>query len=230
MRCTKTSGRPDECSSERRLRRPRSRTRASLSFETQRLAKLVATRQAVKTTLNYLAETNGELHFFLHNYVSERPLPLDPAVDADDWLVELATTPLTKVRRASPPGTGASSLALCALSLLLATTVLTSCAPPAANAWAGIASWPCARSCYSIIALATLHTGARVCLCGLQVADPRRSSVVCAAAAAAVLGGEREVSPREVADRLMQLREHIAREMVEELQGMKHNNENVLRR
>lgn len=26
--------------------------------------------QAIKTCLNYLSETNGELHFFLHNYVS----------------------------------------------------------------------------------------------------------------------------------------------------------------
>jgi hypothetical protein len=28
-----------------------------------------AAYQAVKTVLNYLSETNGELHFFLHNYV-----------------------------------------------------------------------------------------------------------------------------------------------------------------
>jgi len=26
--------------------------------------------QAIKTVLNYLSETNGELHYFLHNYVS----------------------------------------------------------------------------------------------------------------------------------------------------------------
>jgi hypothetical protein len=26
--------------------------------------------QAVKTVLNYLSETNGELHYFLHDYVS----------------------------------------------------------------------------------------------------------------------------------------------------------------
>jgi hypothetical protein len=46
------------------------------SYETQRLLKTLLTRQAVKTVLNYLSETNGELHFFLHNYLSEHPLRL----------------------------------------------------------------------------------------------------------------------------------------------------------
>jgi hypothetical protein len=46
------------------------------SYETQRLLKTLSTRQAVKTVLNYLSETNGELHFFLHNYLSEHLLPL----------------------------------------------------------------------------------------------------------------------------------------------------------
>jgi hypothetical protein len=43
--------------------------------------------QAIKTTLNYLQETNGELHFFLHNYFAQHPLVVDPGVDADEWLV-----------------------------------------------------------------------------------------------------------------------------------------------
>lgn len=46
-------------------------------------------RQALKTTLNYLSETNGELHFFLHNYVSEHPLPLDGKADPDEWLTQV---------------------------------------------------------------------------------------------------------------------------------------------
>jgi hypothetical protein len=34
--------------------------------------------------LNYLSETNGEMHFFLHDYVASNPLPLDGRVDADE--------------------------------------------------------------------------------------------------------------------------------------------------
>lgn len=64
----------------------------------------------------------------------------------------------------------------------------------------------------------------------LQVVDPRRSSVVSAAAAAAVMNGEREVSPREVAERIMKLREHIAKEAIEELQVIPRDNDTVLRR
>lgn len=33
--------------------------------------------QAVKTVLNYLSETNGELHYFLHNYVRIYADPAD---------------------------------------------------------------------------------------------------------------------------------------------------------
>lgn len=39
-----------------------------------------------------------------------------------------------------------------------------------------------------------------------SVSDPRRSSVVSAAAVAAATGGVREVSPREVVERVMNLR------------------------
>ncbi|EFJ52107.1 hypothetical protein VOLCADRAFT_86928 [Volvox carteri f. nagariensis] len=57
-----------------------------------------ATIKAIKTTLNYLSETNGELHFFLHNYWAENPLVMDGNADADEWLVRLAATPWTKVQ------------------------------------------------------------------------------------------------------------------------------------
>ena len=30
-----------------------------------------------------------ELHFFLHNYVSEHPLPLDGKADPDEWLTQV---------------------------------------------------------------------------------------------------------------------------------------------
>ncbi|KAG2450240.1 hypothetical protein HYH02_000337 [Chlamydomonas schloesseri] len=132
--------------------------RTAYSVETQRLLKCILTRQAIKTTMNYLSETNGELHFFLHNYWAEHPLAVDPAVDADEWLVQLAATPWTKVQ------------------------------------------------------------------------DPRRSSVVSAAAQAAVMNGEREVSPREVAERIMRLREHIAKEMAEDLARVPADNTEVLKR
>ncbi|GIL73184.1 hypothetical protein Vretimale_4766 [Volvox reticuliferus] len=128
------------------------------SYETGRLLKCLLTRQAIKTTLNYLSETNGELHYFLHNYWAENPMVMDGSTDADEWLVRLASTPWTKVQ------------------------------------------------------------------------DPRRSSVVSAAAAAAVLNGEREVSPREVAERIMRLREHIAKEMTEDLSRIGSDNIDVLKR
>ncbi|KAG2499951.1 hypothetical protein HYH03_002236 [Edaphochlamys debaryana] len=141
-----------------RGRAPEAVARTAYSFESRRLLKCILTRQAIKTTLNYLSETNGELHFYLHNYWADNPLVVDPAVDADEWLVKLATTPLTKVQ------------------------------------------------------------------------DPRRSSVVTAAAAAAVLNGEREVSPRELAERIMRLREHIAAEMAEDLGAIREDNVQVQRR
>ncbi|WIA12739.1 hypothetical protein OEZ85_006377 [Tetradesmus obliquus] len=132
--------------------------RTAYSYETQRLLKTLLTRQAVKTVLNYLSETNGELHFFLHNYLSEHPLPLAGETDADAWLVELASSPYT------------------------------------------------------------------------TVSDPRRSSVPTVAAKAVVMQGERAVSPRDVADRIMGLREHIAQEMQEELGAIHGANSDVNRR
>lgn len=137
---------------------PRATPPTAFSFETQRLVKVIATRQAVKTLLNYLSETNGEQHLWLHSYVAETPLPLSGQTDADEWLARLATTPLTKVQ------------------------------------------------------------------------DPRRSSVPSIAAATAVLNGEREVSPRDVAERIMSLRQHIASEMAEGLAGIGEANAAVRRR
>eukprot|EP00877_Chromochloris_zofingiensis_P002554 jgi/Chrzof1/1229/Cz01g45160.t1 len=113
-------------------------SRTAYSYETKRLMKCVLTRQAIKTVLNYLSETNGELHYYLHNYVSEHPIPLSADTDADEWLVALATTPYTKFDQ-QPAFSLASSI---------------------------------------------------------KVQDPRRSSVPSAAAAAAVMQGGREVSPR----------------------------------
>ncbi|GBF98886.1 hypothetical protein Rsub_11524 [Raphidocelis subcapitata] len=130
----------------------------AFSYETQRLVKLIATRQAVKTLLNYLSETNGEQHLWLHNFVADHPLPLSGETDADEWVARLATCPLTTVQ------------------------------------------------------------------------DPRRSSVPTAVAAAAVLQGEREVSPRDVAERVLALRAHIAEEMSEGLGRMPEANAAVRRR
>lgn len=132
--------------------------RTAYSFETSLLVRTLVTRQAIKTVLNYLSETNGELHFFLHNYISDNPLPLGGTVDPDEWLVALASTPLSKVK------------------------------------------------------------------------DPRRSSVASAASHAAATAGEREVSPREVAERILGLRQHIATEVMEELGGMGQANAGVTRR
>ena len=130
----------------------------AFSYETQRLVKVLATRQALKTVLNYLSETNGEQHLWLHNYIADNALPLGGDADADEWIARLASTPLTRV------------------------------------------------------------------------SDPRRSSVPSVAAAAAVLDGEREVSPRDVADRVLALRAHIALEMAEVLAGMDDANAAVRRR
>eukprot|EP00878_Enallax_costatus_P006853 GHUV01007181.1.p1 GENE.GHUV01007181.1~~GHUV01007181.1.p1 ORF type:complete len:247 (+),score=27.52 GHUV01007181.1:42-782(+) len=140
------------------LARPSAVGRTAYSYETSRLVKTIVTRQAVKTVLNYLSETNGELHFFLHNYISENSLPLAGDTDADEWLIALASSPLTSVQ------------------------------------------------------------------------DPRRSSVASVAAAAAVTQGTREVSPRDVAERIMGLREHIAQEVMEELTKITQANTDVRRR
>lgn len=62
-----------------------------------------------------------------------------------------------------------------------------------------------------------------------KVSDPRRSSVVSAASVAAATKGEREVSPREVVERILNLRDHIAKEMIEELSTIPRDNANVMR-
>lgn len=53
--------------------------------------------QAIKTCLNYLSETNGELHYFLHNYVSDRlaaDLPLTVSTSTQPQSHAAARTPL----------------------------------------------------------------------------------------------------------------------------------------
>ena len=62
-----------------------------------------------------------------------------------------------------------------------------------------------------------------------QVSDPSRSSIVSVASAEAATNGTREVSPRDIVERIMGLRDHIAQEMVEELGTIKSCNSNVLR-
>ena len=62
-----------------------------------------------------------------------------------------------------------------------------------------------------------------------KVSDPSRSSIVSVASAQAATNGVREVSPRDVVERIMGLREHIAQEMVEDLGAIKSSNSNVLR-
>ncbi len=93
-----------------------------------------------------------------HLQVHANPLPLSGSIDADDWLAELAATPLT------------------------------------------------------------------------SVADPRRSSIPSAAAAAAVTDGVREVSPRDVAERIIALRSHVALEVQEDLELLPRDNDAVRRR
>ena len=77
--------------------------------------KALVTRQALKTMLNYLSETNGEMHFFLNNYVADHPLPMNGSTDADDWIVDLASTPLSRVQdpsRSSVPSVAAAAAVL----------------------------------------------------------------------------------------------------------------------
>lgn len=62
--------------------------------------------------------------------------------------------------------------------------------------------------------------------------DPRRSSVVTAATLAAVTNGEREISPRDIAERIMALRIEIARELGYDTQPEKvrSGNQEMLRK
>ncbi|CAD7701607.1 unnamed protein product [Ostreobium quekettii] len=123
--------------------------------ETKALLRSLVTRQALKTLLHYLEETNPQLHYFLHAHVVEHPLKMDGS--SEDWLTELAATPLTKVR------------------------------------------------------------------------DPRRSTAPTMEAEAAVKG-EKEVSPRDLAERILELRAQIAQEVAEDAELMPGFNDAVLRR
>ena len=72
--------------------------------QTERRFVDLITIQAIKNTLHYLQETNGEMHMYLHAYVAEHPIANE---DMDEWLSALASTPLTRVvdpRRSSVPG------------------------------------------------------------------------------------------------------------------------------
>ena len=53
--------------------------------------------------------------------------------------------------------------------------------------------------------------------------------MVSVAAVESATNGIREVSPREVVERVLNLREHIALEMLEELGTIKADNSNVMR-
>lgn len=73
------------------------------------------TIQALKNVLHYLQETNGEMHMFLHQYVTENPFELGADRTMDDWLTQLAAQPLVRVkdpRRSSIPGPAAEEAAL----------------------------------------------------------------------------------------------------------------------
>jgi hypothetical protein len=117
------------------------------------------TRQAVRTLLHYLSETNGEMHLFLNEYLAAHPLVVDAQHSAREWLATLAAQPLTRV---SDPGRAS--------------------APSAA---------------------------------ALSAADPVK--------------GVREVSPREVVERVLALRVDIASEMCADLEKTRDGNASVLR-
>jgi hypothetical protein len=73
------------------------------------------TIQALKNVLHYLQETNGEMHMFLHQYVTENPFELGADRSMDDWLTQLAAQPMVRVkdpRRSSIPGPAAEEAAL----------------------------------------------------------------------------------------------------------------------
>lgn len=47
----------------------------------------------------FLSETNGEMYHWLHNYVADHPLPnFADRTTPEEWLSELASSPLAKVR------------------------------------------------------------------------------------------------------------------------------------
>ena len=63
-----------------------------------------------------------------------------------------------------------------------------------------------------------------------SVSDPRRSSVCGPAGEEAYLRGQREVSPRDIAERVLSLRQDLAKDFIVELEKVPVNNEAILRR
>ena len=83
--------------------------------QTERKFLDLITVQALKNVLHYLQESNGEMHMYLHNYISENPIQLSEQRSMEDWLTGLASRPLTRVndpRRSSVPGPAAEEAAL----------------------------------------------------------------------------------------------------------------------
>lgn len=83
--------------------------------QTERKFLDLITVQALKNVLHYLQESNGEMHMYLHNYISENPIQLGDSHSMEDWLTGLAARPLTRVndpRRSSVPGPAAEEAAL----------------------------------------------------------------------------------------------------------------------
>lgn len=49
-------------------------------------------------------QTNGQNHLYLHQFLVDNPIKVDSFGAADEWLVKLACTPITKIQaRALPP-------------------------------------------------------------------------------------------------------------------------------
>ena len=75
--------------------------------QTERKFLDMITIQALKNLLHFLQETNGEMHMYLHNHITENPFELSETRSMEDWLTDLAAKPLTRVndpRRSSVPG------------------------------------------------------------------------------------------------------------------------------
>ena len=51
----------------------------------------------MKSILLYFEETNGEYNLFLNNYIAEHPIKVDATNATEDWLVELAAQPFTRI-------------------------------------------------------------------------------------------------------------------------------------
>ena len=51
------------------------------------------------SALQFLQETNGEMHMRLHNYIADHPVVMsDGSATADQWIAELAAQPLTRLK------------------------------------------------------------------------------------------------------------------------------------